>query len=514
MNQPKTCLTCPSFVPPGNEQRNFFGKNVGVEMCARFGKPLASLKTPTKTLDDVAQNTAKNCAEHGKPRPMSADWNHPDFLKVALPITDISSPNKQELVSSCNSCEHMVAASAVSQELGFPASMCAIKGKLLLGHRLTIEGRNCEYRSFGSSLQTTRNITLFPEYAPDFKPTGDAVKDFYAARAAGFVDPVDYVTDKEVTPEEYESGIRAWREIKDPHTDNSVHLPIYRLDFFSEREQAKVPRTGDDEHPEDYVDHNFLTYKIAVLWLHLDETPALWAQAGVGKTEFFRYMAWLMCLPFERISITGSTELDDLAGKMHYSPEKGTYWKDGRLVEAWSKPCILCVDEPNAGQPDVWQFLRPMTDNSKQLVIDQNEGEARKRNDDCYLGLAMNPAWDPKYVGAQVLSDADANRLMHVHVEMPPRKLEEEILRKACERDGYDVPNETIKTVMDIAADLRSLCDEDTLPITWGIRPQLKVARALRWFDYLSAYRMASADFLEPEAQEQLLDVVRTHMSN
>ena len=222
-----------------------------------------------------------------------------------------------------------------------------------------------------------------------------------------------------------------------------------------------------------------------------------------------------MCLPFERFSITGSSELEDLAGKMHFSQEKGTYWTDGRFTKAWSSPCVIVVDEPNAGPPDVWQFFRPLTDNSKQLVLDMNDGEHRPRHDDCFLGMAMNPAWDPKNVGANMISDADANRLMHMFIELPPPELEREILKTACHRDGWEIPADKVKTIMDIATDIRALTESDdsTLPITWGIRPQLKVARACKWFDWLTVYRMASGDFLEPQAQQELLNVVRSHVS-
>lgn len=65
---------------------------------------------------------------------------------------------------------------------------------------------------------------------------------------------------------------------------------------------------------------------------------------------------------------------------------------------------------------------------------------------------------------------------------------------------------------MGIATEVRDLCKEGTLPMTWGIRPQIKVARALRWFDPVNSYRRAVGDYLEPEAAKSLLDVVRAHL--
>lgn len=506
MNE-KSCFNCPSLLTTNEEQVAFFGKAIGVPTCARYGRVMGN-----------PAMIAKNCVSFGEPKPASPDWSKLAFT-VALPDPKVfkAERNQPEVVASCLACINYIKPQEVWNHFGWSPGLCSAKGKLILGNRLTFEARGCEYSSLAEEYSVRpdiRELIMLPEYSDDLVPTSDPVKNFFQEQKKEFVDPVDYPSDKEVDDEDKKSGIRAWREITDPITENSVYLPIYDLDFFSEEERAKIPRTGSDEHPEDYVDHNFYTYRTAVLWTELDETPGLWGEPGTGKTEFFRYMAWLMCLPFERISITGSTELEDLAGKMHFSKEQGTYFEYGRVPQAWTKPCVMVIDEPNVGPPDVWQFLRPMTDNSKQLVLDVNKGERLSRHNDCYLGLAMNPAWDVRNVGAQMISDADVNRLMHMYIELPPPELEREIIKTRCTHDGWSISEGQLNTIMGIAKDVRALVEQGTLPITWAIRPQLKVARAVRWFDYMTAYRMASADFLEPEAQQRLLDVVRAHVSS
>lgn len=508
------CFECPSFLS-AQESTQFFMKSTGVPMCARFGKPIGVIESSNKQRQEVGKALAKNCSEFGKDRPKTPDWSTIS-MQVALPDPEVLKFGRraqQNLVRSCNTCEHFVREDVVAAEMGFSAGLCSAKGKLLLSNRYVYEARDCEDRSIALSgvRSDVHGIMMLPEYSSSFTLSSDPVKHHQQMKVIA-VDPTVYQTDRPVTEEQEKSGIRAWRLIVDPKTENEVYLPIYRADYFTPEEMEKIPQTGDDEHPEDYIDHGFYVYKVAVLWGELDETPGVWGEAGTGKTELFRHLAWLMQLPFERISITGSTELDDLAGKMHYSPDKGTYWQDGRLVEAWSKPCVLVVDEPNTGPADVWQFLRPMTDNSKQLVIDQNSGERRPRHDDCYLGLAMNPAWDPKNVGTHVVSDADVNRLMHISIPMPPPKLEQEIIKTRCGHDGYNITPEMLSDIMNIAKDIRQLSSDDALPISWAVRPQLKVARASRWFDLKTCYRMAVADFLEPEAAQQVLDIVESHV--
>lgn len=509
----RSCFSCPSLLTSA-EASNFFGKSVGTSICAKFGKPVGTIHSTEPQRSKIARQLAKNCSEFGKPAPTKVDWSLVN-LTVTMPDPDtIGAPRVQpELIRSCISCGNFVREDVVARDLGWTSGLCAAKGKLLLANRYTFEARGCEDRTFSRVRDTVNNLIMLPEYDDAFAGSNDPVK-MHFRNKRNFVDPIEYETDKPVSADDEAHGIRAWRVVEDYDTGNKVYLPIYRLDFFTPDEQAKIPRTGDDEHPEDYVDHGGLTYKVAVLWTELDETPGMWGQPGTGKTEFFRYMAWLMCLPFERFSITGSSELDDLAGKMHFSKEHGTYFEYGRLPLAWKKPSVIVIDEPNTGPPDVWQFLRPLTDNSKQLVLDMNKGERIKRHDDAYLGMAMNPAWDMRNVGAHQIGDADANRLMHLYVDLPPVELEREIIKASCAHDGWDIPKEKLDAVMGIAEDIRGLVEQGTLNISWAIRPQLKVARSLRWFDYVTAYRMASADYLEPQAQQELLDCVRAHIAS
>jgi MoxR-like ATPase len=199
---------------------------------------------------------------------------------------------------------------------------------------------------------------------------------------------------------------------------------------------------------------------------------------------------------------------------MLFSKEQGTYFKYGRLSRAWTTPGVIVIDEPNTGPPDVWQFLRPLTDNSKQLVLDMNEGEVLSRSDNTYLGMAMNPSWDPKNVGALEIGDADANRLFHVYVTLPPEKVERHIIKSRVALDGWEITDKQLTMVMKIARDIRALIDADALTISWAIRPQIKVARALRWFDPITAYKRAIVDYLEPQAQQLILDAVRANVAH
>jgi hypothetical protein len=513
----KSCLDCPSYMVGSAEQAAHFGKAIGAPRCARRGIPLGMPKVPEAS-DNLLRAAAANCEDYRKSRPAALPEASKLFPDIVIPdmeaMTYITTTPEDQAVSTCRMCRWYIPDSQVMPELGYSAGLCSAKGKLIPGDRLRQAAEGCTNRKFKTGLGPADIAFPAVQFLPLYenaKPLDPAA----AIRAAldNLVDPTEYPTDAPVSDKDRLSGIRAYRRVTDPEgSGNSVLLPIYEVSAFSEEEQAKIPRTGDDEHPELYVDHSNILYTVSVLWRELDETPALHGIAGTGKTEFFRWMAWLMCLPFERISITEESEVDDLIGKMEYSPDLGTYPHYGRLPRAWQKPCVIVLDEPNTGPPAVWQSLRPLTDNSKQLVLDALRGERIPRHNDCYLGMAMNPAWDVRNKGAAELADADGSRLSHISVELPPYSVEKDLLRRNCEvADGYKINEGLLESIMLIAADLRELSDQGTLPITWGIRQQIKVARGTRFFKLERAYQLAAADYINPSAKQTILDVVTSH---
>ena len=509
----KSCTSCPSYLQRGPDATMAFKKNVGAPMCAKFGHVLGRGGDKASAQSDkaIAEEFATNCSQYGYTRSI-----------VDLPMPSVAFPTPEVLVKgkpvgtsrlgSCAMCINFIPESTVHRELGWNAGMCSAKGRLILGNNLATAARGCEWAEFGPQRNNTSGMTLLPAFDENFGSSKFSLAKQFFESKAHFVEPHEYPTDKDVSAEDVLAGIRAWRKVTDPEgTGNFSFLPIFDPNYFDEIERSKIPRSGDDEHPEMYVDHFGGVYLAAIVWMELDETPALWGEAGVGKTELFRHLAWLMCLPFERISITATTELDDLIGKTKFTPERGTFFEYGRLPKAWNKPCVVVLDEPNTGQPEVWQVLRPLTDNSKQLVVDTNEGERITRNEFAFPGFAMNPAWDPKNVGTHEIGDADASRLFHVYIGLPPEELEREIISARVKLDGWEISRQQLDMVMRVATDVRALVKLGTLPITWGIRPQIKAARALRWFDPVTAYKRAIGDFMEPEAQEALLDQVRAH---
>jgi len=508
-----SCLNCPSFLSP-EKSVEFFQKSIGAPVCARFGKPIGHRKSTVEQRKVIGEFYASRCDQYGKPCPPIPNWKDVKF-EVALPdmVARNGSPVDPDVVKSCSMCENFIREDVVYQNDGvaFSAGMCAAFGKLLLANRYSEEAKGCEYRSRGTARNHMTGITFIREYTPDFLGDNDPVLILKRTRGE-FIPPEDFKTDAPVSSGDEEDGIRGWRKITDPKTGIEIFIPVFTDTIFTPERRAMIPRTGDREHPEDYVDHMQLTYKVGVLWHELEETPALWGISGTGKTEFFRYMAWLMNLPYHHFPINYSSELDDLEGKLLFINQQ-TDFQLGRFSSEWTEPGVLGVDEWNTGKEDVQQFFRPLTENSRRLILDQWDGRHLAQGEFTYLGMSMNPPWDMRNIGAHEISDADSRRLNHIRVDLPPEEVEKEIiLRRVQSLDGYVIHPDRIDFVMKCAEDIRGLSENGTIPISWAIGPQIKVARLLKYFEPIQAYGIAAANFLEPQAAERLLDAVKTHV--
>lgn len=513
----RSCNTCPALAASRESQNEAFGAAVGSPACTI---KLIPIGRPGASEPNIADTIGKNCEDHGKAA-IQHGRTSPIGFAVAFPEMDMRPDNPDPTVRSCVSCASYVPPIAVKGKTGWNAAYCRAKGQLLLIDRPTRYARGCQYSKATHSPMSATDplaaryieISYFPEYMEGYgRPNPLAHLDNITGEDVP--DPKDYPTDRPLTESAKKLGVRALRRIVDPKGYGpNVFLPIFDREALPEVDRPMIPQTGDKEAPELYLDHAGATYKVAVLWTKLDETPAVWGAPGNGKTELFRYFAWMMQAPFTRISISESSEIDDIAGKMLYSPEVGTYFHYGRIPQAWQKANVVVLDEPNTGPPAVWQFVRPLTDNSKQLVLDQNKNELIQQHPCCYLGMAMNPAWDPRNVGAMTLADADGRRLAHIDMPAPPEEVERRILTARLQKDKWDQSkiDPAVNLVLKIARDIRTLSDDGNIPVSWGVAQQIKAVRGLKYFAPVEAYRIAILDSLEPTVRAAVLDAVQSY---
>lgn len=509
----RSCANCPSAISVKDQNANI-SASIGTPICGVHSKPLINPTADKSVQKRQLEHHAKACGQFGQSFQgfNVGAFNAPFEFEIALPKpnnnTDSDDPARIR-TSNCQSCANFMPASKVREAFGLDAPLCLAKGSLLLEDRLGTYPTKCDdaERYSNDKLPSLDGVRLFPEFERTFGVVDPAVQ----SRRHREVKPQDWSSDKAVSAEERARGIKAWRRIDDPNGyAEACYLPVYDLDFFGDRARL-VPMHGSKEHPELYTDYGSFVWQIVVAWTKLNMTPILWGIPGVGKTELLRYMAYLMSAPFTRMSITGTSEVDDLFGKMMYHPEKGTYFHLGRFTSAYSLPGVICLDEPNVGPEPVWQGLRPVFDNSKQLVVDTSDDPVPiNQHPDCHICLAANPAWDARNVGTNEIGDADARRLLHVNVGMPPEKTEREIITRWClTLDNWD-PAEILTNLMKVAGDIREAANNSSINVTWGIANQVKVARLMQYFPPKQAFAIGVLNYLDPDARRVVEESIKS----
>jgi hypothetical protein len=525
----KSCRTCPSFVPSA-EADSVYTKSPGGDTCIRFGRMLSR---PNQTEDSnlrVCEAFATTCPAHDEPRPVGAAV--PDVFAAQVSIGDPvaiqraaqNPPSPTERPSSCFNCSNFVPPDVVRTELGWLMGACAAQGRLIFPTRYPAEAGDCVSGFEGPHRSTTSGMILMPQYEGVAQPIRVKAREYVLADevARHSVDPRDYETDRTVTAAERSNHVRAWREVADPEgLHDSIMVPIFDGEALLRTYCPQTDHAGCDHDPRSsygghrpdlYVDHQGLLYDYAVELFELDETPLLIGPAGTGKTETGGWLAYLVDLPFNRYSVSKGSEVFHFEGEPGLVPNPEnpgstiSVFNLARFAKNYSLPGVNIVDEPNL-KTDIYEFLRPALDGAKQLIVN---GMRLKRTPYTFLLAAQNPVGDPLYVGTEPMNAADLDRVSPFYYDLPTPDVERDIIRKHCADGGYNIDSLTLDKIMQVASDLRSQIKHDALPIAWGLRSQIKVARKTKYYSLEKAYRRAVVDGLDADLMDVVLMSVRS----
>jgi len=507
MSVTKSCLNCPSLLD-ADEAMAFFGlTEVGAPMCSRFGHVLGHLGNSV-VYDDAADKLATGCSSFGQPKPsappqdISANWYtpRPELLEVTT-----------DTVLSCDSCANFDSA----------LHACAASGRIIFPERRVKEAYNCSWSRVKNpgapQEQAGPVLTGYGQATTVFIRNAGAtvtqkqqpVKKASTLKPRKVTEPFDYDSDAPVTDDHKTKGIRAWRK----HTTERgkvYYLPIFESSFFGER--ASLIPSSKSEHgdPSLYIDHAGLLDEFAVQVYKKDLNLVMVGEPGSGKTEGWRFVAWMVNMPFTRLSYNEASEPDMFLGLYEFDPAKGTYLNPGLLPTSWELPGFILSDEPNLAPEAIMQSYRSMNDSSRTLTVYKEE---YKRHDYCFHAMAINPHWDFRNIGAKPLASADSRRLSFMWMPNPSTsQLREIISNTVLKLDGEAPPKALLDIIIKIGEDLRRMSKEGTLPDFWTVSQEIKVARLVDDFGIEGAYRRAYFNYIAPEDAESAMASIKSHV--
>ena len=535
---PTTCFECMHYESIKADDMAFGADALGV--CQGRGGVLIS-KSPTATDTDRLSEVAGSCpvfsaAEAAVLLSGSVEIgtsglleSHPMVFE-SNGLTYPTSMSGGDELANCFGCANFISPVDAHTLTGLAAIQgCRVTGKIMDMDMATTAHKACAMASNKAASATPPSLhPIYDWMNPNKGSTTTPAKEEPVQAIAtvnterSFVEPTEFGPGTapeeswlEASDEAKAQGIRIWRKVGHPTrpSKTDLYLPIFETSHFSQAEQALIPKTGEKYNPQSYLDlDGQLVYKTAVNMVGRDKAPLMLGPSGTGKTEFYAYLAWMMNLPFHRISITDTTEVWDLVGKEVLVNKDGvteSEWHDGRLVKGWQRPCVLLIDEGNTGQDAVWQLLRPLTDNSTSFALDQDNGRIVERDDWCLLAFAANPDWDATYMGVRPFSEADVNRLGVISVDYPARDVEHDIIIERLADDGQTIGENDLGLVLDLVASFREMTGLGQLTFAPGVRMSVTIAGYLEYLTLTEAVMMAVGDRLDPAQREQVLSVVK-----
>jgi hypothetical protein len=507
----KNCIECPSFLTTKEAREFWSAPDIQAPMCARLGYVLGV--PGTDEADSGATEVyASRCDFHGRgcPSDPTPSWE-PLLFTPKFDLLETDKSGRGDEVESCFDCSKLERLMTAKGEITY---VCGGTGKVILASTVDREAASCGFKSPRDGKPITE--VERDDYLPMFSATSVTVKKPRAKKkstaksAIGFVKAgVDYSSDAPVS-EEHKGIIKAWRKIESPR-GKVYYLPVFENSYFSEEDQEKIPREGDEHgDPSLYIDHGNLLLDFTIISYVRDLNLVLEGEPGSGKTEGGRFIAYVMNMPLTLLEYNEYSEPEEFKGLQQFDPSVGTYVKPGLLPVAWQKPGVIVSNEWNLAPEGIHQMYRSLNDSSRTLHV---YDVGFKRHEYCFHLSTMNPAWDYRNIGAKTLASADTRRLSFKWMPEPDKEMMDTIVTETVKKvDGITLDKAVRRVILKIHDDLREMGKQGKLPDPWTLSQDVKVARLVEDYGLEAAYRRAYFDHVEPASAEIALSAIKHHI--
>lgn len=136
-------------------------------------------------------------------------------------------------------------------------------------------------------------------------------------------------------------------------------------------------------------------------------------ETGVGKTTIIQEEADLAKKTLHRVSLNGSTSIEEIIGKW-LAKAGTTYWQDGILLTAMKNGDWIVFDEINAALPEVLFALHSLLDHDRKVTVPEKDNEVVRPHKNFRFFANMNPTQD--YSGTKDVNMALMSRFAAVLV--------------------------------------------------------------------------------------------------
>ncbi len=228
-------------------------------------------------------------------------------------------------------------------------------------------------------------------------------------------------------------------------------------------------------------------------------------ETGVGKTSAIRYLASKTGNSLRRVNANGSMTAEDFVGQLLVD-ERGTYWKDGVLVEAMRHGYWVVIDEINACSAEILFVLHSLLDDDRYIVLtDHPEREIVRPHPNFRIFATMNPP--ERYAGTKEINKALLSRFtITLNVPIPPPSIEYSTLSHA---DSL-LTESGVSKLKNFVEELRASYDKEELEVFVSPRDVAGIVRVAGHTGSMTeAVRMTIAPRGTKAEQKVIMDLAR-----
>lgn len=257
---------------------------------------------------------------------------------------------------------------------------------------------------------------------------------------------------------------------------------LFKVDFDEPILGFKEPSIGVPDIDENYHFDATVTKALLVGLVH-NKRVLVHGVHGTGKSTHIEQICARLNIPCMRINLDGQITRADLIGRDAITLHNGqqvTEFREGIMPYALRRPCVLVLDEYDAGRPEVMFVIqRLLEDNGKLTLLEKSEIITPHSGFRIFatantIGFGDNSGL---YHGTRVLNQGQMDRWsLTVKMSFLPPEVEASIILAKVPQLNTDTGKNTIKQMVNLATMIRTAFINDE--ITSLISPRAVLAWA------------------------------------
>lgn len=273
---------------------------------------------------------------------------------------------------------------------------------------------------------------------------------------------------------------------------------LFNIDFPKPILGFKKPYHAVPEIDENYHFDPMVT-QVLLAGLVYNKRVLVHGVHGTGKSTHIEQICARLNIPCIRINLDGQITRSDLVGRDTITLKDGqqiTEFKEGIIPYAIRRPCILVLDEYDAGRPEVMFVIqRLLEDNGKLTLLEKSEIITPHKGFRIFatsntVGLGDNSGM---YHGTRVLNQGQMDRWsMTIKMTFLPPEIEAKIILAKVPELNNDLGQKTIKRMVNLATMIRVAFVNDEITSLISPRTVLSWAENITIFkDVQTAFRLS-----------------------